>query len=176
MISGGSMSSRGKTYFIYWIGLPVLLLILQSCGPDIVTDESRHIPVEGWKVQDTIGFEFGILDSTQIYDLYISLRHTTDYAYRNLFLFVDTYFPAGKHTRDTLEFVLAGQDGSWIGKGFSKIKYNRFLIRKGMTFPETGTYRFVFQHAMRVEDLPGLRNLGVRITESDRPMRPTDTK
>lgn len=153
-----------------FIIVPLLFLVLlgaSACGPDALSDETKALPDKAWGVDDTLGFPFSIEDTTAMYDLYISLRHTTDYAYRNLFLFVDTHFPDGSISRDTLEFILAKPDGTWLGKGFSKIKYNRFLIRKGVVFPESGDYRFVFQHAMRTESLAGMRNLGVRIGKSD---------
>ena len=145
--------------------LPVvfLLLTLASCGPNVIYDKNKSIPGNVWNQDNIVRFDVVIPDSLQPYDLYISLRHTTDYQYSNLYLFVETVFPGGTSARDTIELILADHRGKWHGKGTGKIKDNKILIRRGFRFPVTGEYSFFFEQAMREEDLEAITDIGMSV-------------
>lgn len=155
----------------YWLlrlsGILLLGMVLYSCDNDYLVNQSQSIPNECWLVEDTLVFPFKISDTIKAYDLYINLRHSVDYSYQNLFVFVSTYFPENPMRRDTIEFVLASPKGEWLGEGFGRLKYNTIAVRKGLIFPDTGSYQFVFRHAMRADSLLGIRDVGVQIKESD---------
>ena len=158
---------KAVTYWMLRIsGIFLLAISLWACDDDYLVNQTQTIPNESWQIEDTLVFPFEISDTVKAYDLYINLRHSVDYSYQNLFVFVSTYFPENTMHRDTIEFVLASPQGEWLGEGFGRLKYNTIAVRKGLIFPDTGSYRFVFRHAMRADTLMGIRDVGVQIKES----------
>ena len=139
------------------------IFILSSCDRKKVLDESFQIPYEKWNKNTFAKFVVPITDTLEHYDFYINIRNTVDYRFANIYLFLKTTFPGGKHAQDTLECILAGPDGKWLGKGLTKMKENRILLKKGFLFPRKGNYTFEIEQAMRVDELEGIADIGIRI-------------
>jgi gliding motility-associated lipoprotein GldH len=147
-----------------------LVLALAGCcvscvGDSSVISESSPIANKTWQAGQIMDFEFESNDTLQLYQLYVTLRNTTDYPYSNLFLFLDIEFPDKRAYRDTIECVLARKDGQWTGKGFGKIIENQFLFRDDVWFPVPGKYTFRLQHGMREDYLEGIADVGIRIVK-----------
>jgi len=139
------------------------VLFLTSCSKSAFFEENQHLVSETWKQRDTLSFEVQVTDTIHLFDFYINVRNSTDYRYRNLYLFIITRFPGGGIARDTVECLLAAADGKWYGKGMGKIKDNRILFKNAVRFPHTGTYHIEIEQAMREKQLAGIRDVGVRI-------------
>ncbi len=146
-----------------WTMTLISLLMVTSCGDKAVYHHSLNVEETGWYYQDTLRFDVFVDDTLALHELYLDVRNTTDYGYRNLFLFMDIEFPQGRLLRDTLECILAERDGSWTGKGFGRIKSNRFLFRDDVWFPEAGTYSFRVAQGMRHDTLTEVTDIGIRI-------------
>jgi gliding motility-associated lipoprotein GldH len=65
--------------------------------------------------------------------------------------------------RDTVELTLADASGKWLGSGMGDIWDNRVLFKQSFRFPEKGTYQFALEQAMRVDPLPQVMDVGIRI-------------
>jgi gliding motility-associated lipoprotein GldH len=141
------------------------LLLLTSCNADLVISENKAISGD-WSKNDTLGFEFEIVDTLEAYEFFINVRHSIEYPYRNIYFFIQTEFPNGNRSNDTIECVLADIRGKWHGTGFGDIKENKILIRKNLQFPISGTYHINFVQAMRDDDLKGVVDIGVYIGKS----------
>ena len=72
----------------------------------------------------------------------------------------------GAYARDTIECILADNSGKWLGEGSGDIWDNQILFKKGVRFRKTGTYRFTLEQAMRVENLPLIMDVGMRIEKA----------
>lgn len=140
-----------------------IVFSIYSCDSSRVFEENKHIPDGVWVNKILAEFEFEITDTSSLHNIYLNIRHNTDYQYSNLFLFVDSYYPNGSHSRDTIECLLADVDGRWFGKGLGKIKENQILLNQAVYFPLRGQYKFSFEQAMREKELPGIEDIGVRI-------------
>lgn len=151
--------------FKIFIIISLLSALIFSCDNNRIIDESVAVNENGWKISDTKKITLHIKDITSLNNFYVNLRNTTDYRYNNIYLFIITEFPDKKLSKDTVECMLANREGKWIGKGWGKIKDNRFLIKQGVRFPLTGTYTFYIQHAMRDNKLAGIKNVGLRIEQ-----------
>jgi gliding motility-associated lipoprotein GldH len=141
----------------------VMVFILPSCNQDVVYEQNRRIPGDRWNRHHIPSFEFEITDTASPHDLMINLRNTGEYPRSNLFLFISATSPGGAFTRDTLEFILAEPSGKWRGRGFGSVWQNRFYYRQNVRFPEAGKYTVEIEQAMRLEDLPGILDVGLRI-------------
>jgi gliding motility-associated lipoprotein GldH len=144
-----------------------VITILSSCDDARIFEENRKIKEAKWDEKEKIVFVTNIQDTLNGYDFYINLRQASTYPYSNIFFFVDTWFPNGKTARDTVECMLADDKGNWLGKGLGDIKDNKILFKKSVRFPLKGSYAFVFQQAMRVEKLPSVLDVGLRIEKSN---------
>jgi gliding motility-associated lipoprotein GldH len=146
----------------YLLLLPVLFLMI-SCSSGTVYDNNKSIPDNVWKSGQIIRFDVDLEDTVTLHKFYLNIRHKTDYRYANLFLFINSTFPDGTEARDTLECILADPSGKWLGKGISNIRDNQILLRRGLRFPQKGTYIFEFEQAMREPELEGIMDVGLRI-------------
>ncbi len=146
--------------------LTVLLTV--ACNDNVVYERNERIPDNVWNRFHIPVFEVEITDTLNAHNLLINLRNTGEYPRSNLFLFISATSPGGAFTRDTLELVLADPSGRWKGRGFGSIWQNRFFYRKNVRFPERGKYTFEVEQAMRIDDLRGIVDVGLRIEKSDR--------
>jgi gliding motility-associated lipoprotein GldH len=140
-----------------------LLAILSSCDSKRIYEDNAEIPNNTWDSDQKIKFEVTITDTVSGNNVFINLRHAGFYPYSNLFLFINTTFPNGKVTRDTAECILADDKGKWFGKGLGDLWDARILFKRNVRFSQSGTYIFEYQQAMRVEKLPGIMDIGLRI-------------
>lgn len=155
---------RQKLIYLFII---VLSLSFASCNRNVVYHEYASIGEAGWHMDSVYHFEMMIKDSLSIHDFYINIRNNTDYPYSNLYLFVSTQFPNGHLTRDTIECILAGKDGQWLGSGSGRIKDNKILLQKGLRFPLNGMYNIYLEQAMREKVLTGIEDIGFSIELSN---------
>ena len=154
---------KTKSFFLPLIGL---IVFFTSCNTGVIFDENINVDEHGWYKNDLARFDVKIEDSISVFNYYLNLRHSVDYRYNNLFVFMKTTYPNGNVSRDTIEFVLADKSGKWFGKGWGKIKDNSILLVEGIKFPLTGSYTFQLQQAMRVDTLKGISDIGIRIEQS----------
>lgn len=138
-----------------------------SCNSDVVYEDNERVPGNEWNRYFVPEFEVEISDTASLHNLYINLRNTGEYPRSNIFLFVSASAPGGAFNRDTLELNLAGPSGKWLGRGYGSIWQNRFLYRQNVRFPKKGVYHFSIEQAMRIEDLPGITDVGILIEKSN---------
>jgi gliding motility-associated lipoprotein GldH len=141
----------------------MIILALSSCNQDVLYDNTKRIPDNVWDQGEKVRFEVPVEETGNTYRFYLNIRHTTDYRYSNLYLFINSVFPDGNKARDTVECILARPDGKWLGKGITGIRDNQLLLRTALRFPEKGTYIFEFEQAMREGSLEGITDIGLRI-------------
>ncbi len=146
--------------------LLILLFFLSSCNSGIVFTDNVAMPDKIWELSNVPDFSVPVLDTIQFSDVYFTIRTGSDYPFRNLFLFVTASSPDGKSITDTLEYDLADEKGNWYGKGFGDIHELSLPYRTNVFFPLKGTYRFKIQHGMRIGDLRGVYDFGLRIEKS----------
>jgi len=148
---------------LFFFSLAFLVVFLASCDSKRFFEENKSLENGVWMNTNSLSFTVNIADTLMRYDLYLNVRNDGVYPYSNLYLFIHTTLPGGKTATDTVECQLAEPDGKWRGSGHGNLKFNRFLFQKGMAFPQKGDYRFELEQAMRVKELKGIRDAGIRI-------------
>ncbi len=146
--------------FILFAILPV---VFYSCNTNILFDQNVSLPQEGWHKNDAVNFNVNINDSINSFKFKLNIRNTTDYRFSNLYIFLITKLPNGNISRDTIECILANNEGKWLGKGWGNIKENNIVLKSNLRFPLTGNYKFILQQAMRVDTLKGINDMGLSI-------------
>ena len=140
-----------------------------SCDSKQIFDEYKSVPNQ-WNKDSLISFTVTPPDSTNLYNLFINIRNTSDFKFNNLFLIAEMNFPNGKTITDTLEYQMAKPNGELLGEGFTDVKENKLWYKEGVRFDEIGDYSIIIQHAMRnngevngVDNLTGITDVGFRI-------------
>lgn len=146
--------------------IPLLMvLLLASCSGGVLFDQSA--PIKGhWYKDNPRQFEVAVPDSLAVYNFYLNVRHSTDYRFSNLYLFLQTRFPNGHITRDTIQLILANNEGKWLGKGWGSVKEDDILLKHNLKFPLKGKYDFTIWQAMRADTLKGIQDIGLRIVKA----------
>lgn len=67
--------------------LVCMLMLLVACNKQQVYSEFHSVEQTGWHVDSLMKYTVDISDSISRYELVITLRHTTQYPYQNLWLF-----------------------------------------------------------------------------------------
>ena len=152
----------------YWMLLTVAFMVF-SCDSKQIFDEYKSVPNQ-WNKDSLISFTVTPPDSTNLYNLFINIRNTSDFKFNNLFLIAEMNFPNGKTITDTLEYQMAKPNGELLGEGFTDVKENKLWYKEGVRFDEIGDYSIIIQHAMRnngevngVDNLTGITDVGFRI-------------
>lgn len=151
-----------KKNTLFFSVIVALTCMAVSCAQPAY-DSSVLVDDESWHRDSVATFDVPIADTTHSYNLFVNLRNTVDYRYQNLYIFIDILAPNGATMRDTMECFLADNAGRWLGKGRGALRDNRFVYRTGVRFATEGVYRFKLQQAMRVEELKGVSNVGLRV-------------
>ncbi len=144
----------------------ILILVFTSCDESRVYDTNFSFKNETWHKDTFLMFEVNILDTVQIYNMYVNNRITGKYAYENMYLFVTTKLPNDLIVRDTLECILAEPNGLWLGKGFGGVWSNKIPYKKHFKFPYKGKYIFQLEQAMREDELKYVLDAGIRIEKA----------
>jgi len=144
----------------------IAVLALYSCDRSGVYEENISTAKNTWNENDIAKFQVDISDTVLYHNVYLNIRNTTDYPNSNLFLFITTTSPAGFSQTDTLECLLADEQGNWLGKGFGYIRDNRVPFKQDIRFPMKGVYKFEIKQAMRTDELKGIASIGVRVEKS----------
>ena len=116
-------------------------------------------------------FSFEITDTVSHHDLFIDVRHTGEYPYSSLHVFLDLEGPGERKLRDTVECILADPTGKWYGKGagfiFAHREYDTHVLYKLRNrFPAIGRYTIKLEQAMRTEQIPGVIDIGISVERS----------
>ena len=138
-----------------WMWAVALATWVAGCGPGPVAVDSAEVDPAGWRSVDTVQLSFTVDEPEHRHDLQFGLRHSADYPYSNLYLFVRLDYPNGRTLTDTLECPLAAPTGEWYGEGGRWID-QRIGYKRGVGFPLPGAYTLQVVHAMRQDPLPGL--------------------
>lgn len=150
--------------------VPALLLFtmaalagLSGCrmGPN---DYSSYHDIDpaGWRYGDTLRYNFVPRDTVVTGGLVVSLRHTNDYIYSNIFLEVTVADSVGSR-RDTLAITLADDFGRWYGRGIGTDFQVSDTVAADMTLHRP--VNIGVRHIMRDEVLADIEQIGVSFVE-----------
>ncbi|MDF9831493.1 gliding motility lipoprotein GldH [Parabacteroides sp. PF5-6] len=146
------------------IRLCCLWLLCTSCTDRTYYEQYQTIDNKCWAKDAEYYFTFEITDTSAAYDLTVEIRNNDRYPYQNLWLFHSEQHPSGPLVRDTTECLLADDYGRWLGTGISLFQSSHTL-RSSYHFKEAGSYTLAFRQGMRNEALPGIQQIGLRITQ-----------
>jgi gliding motility-associated lipoprotein GldH len=156
---------KGKSRYSFILGLLSCILLL-SCNNNVVYTDSVPITGKKWDLMNILSFKVPVDDTLKSNNVIFTIRTGSSYPFRNIYLFVQTKSPDGKFITDTLQYYLADEKGKWYGKGFGDIHELNLPYKSNVFFPIKGIYQFNVRHGMRIEDLNGIYDFGLRIEKT----------
>ena len=151
-----------------WL-LPILLtvaLAIAGCDRKTIFHHYEHTPLAGWAKDDTLFFSVQYVPQATVVHRDIELRTDDSYPFRNLSLIVEqTTFPSQLIRRDTFDCQLMTPDGTVLGQGITLYQYRFHLPDVSLT--EGDSLCLSIHHNMRREALPGIADVGIRMTAAD---------
>ncbi len=138
-------------------------LLLWACDGRTVYDRYRPTLIDGWEKNDTLVYDVPRLAATGPYRQEIGVRISGAYPFTGLSLLVEqTVEPGHRRRADTLSCRLYDDKGNILGRGIGSYQYDFILadayLHKG------DSLHVVIRHIMKREILPGISDIGFRMT------------
>ena len=149
-----------------YVSILLMIILTASCGKNVVYTDSVEMTGKTWEIDNISVFKFPVKDTVNNNNINFIIRTGSSYPYRNIYLFATTTAPDGKSITDTLQYNLADEKGNWYGKGFGDIHELTLPYKSNVFFPVSGTYQISVQHGMRIEDLKGVYDFGLRVEKT----------
>lgn len=158
--------------------LPLLitLLLFAACQPSPQYQKHVTIPSKGWSYNFQPEFKIQITDTAAAYQLFFLIRHTNAYPYSNIWLRLLSKQPGDSTFEEQrFEVTLASPtavlpdgslSGGWLGRGMGEIWEQRMAlnnVQQPIYFSKPGEYIFKLAQDMRVNPLPEVIQVGLRV-------------
>ena len=119
------------------------IVMFISCDSSVFFEEYKSFEDQSWNTDSAAFFTCAITDTTSENKIKIKLRHTVEYEFQNLFLFIEA------EVLDTVELMLANKQGMWLGSGTGDVREFVFEYQNAKLFSKKGNYSFKIEQAMR---------------------------
>ena len=160
------MNKRNSLFLICFFLF--LICFATSCKQVNLYERIQNIPKAEWRGDFKPTFSFEIQDTSALYNLYVTIRHTNTYPFNNIWLLASIQLPGDTVREQKLDLPLAGTD-KWLGIGMDDIYEHRIVLTtRPIPFKRTGTAVFSLQNIMRQDPLPGIMQVGIRVEKIDR--------
>jgi gliding motility-associated lipoprotein GldH len=145
-------------------------ILLSACDDNRVYEQISDFENRQWVSTEKPQFEFSIENTNQRYNLYGDIRNSISYPYSRFFF---TYYLQDSTGSDldkklVTEFLFDAKTGKPFGKsGIGDLYDHQFLLLKNYQFQNKGKYRVVFEQFMRMDTLPGILSVGLRVERAE---------
>ena len=130
------------------------IVIFISCNNSIVFEKYITFENQEWNTDSLLSFDYTITDTISTYKLVLNVRHSVEYEYQNLFLFVKS-----DSSTDTIELLLADKSGKWLGSGIGDIREVKSFLAVEKTYPKKENNTINIEQAMRYGAAEKIKNL-----------------
>ena len=169
MLTGEEMLQKIKhipTRFIYKTTVWIVILgvfFVSGCRKKSVYHEYLTLENTVWDKNYTCNFDVEIEELDTLYDVTFYLRHTTNYPYSNIWLFVNQISPEGNIIADTIAYEVADYTGRWQAKDVGSVLTLPIAYKQKHKFKQKGNYRYSIRHGMRTDTLQGVQAIGFKL-------------
>lgn len=143
----------------------IALSVLIACDPNRVYEDNADIQDAIWEIDVIPQFEFEIDDASAPYNLHINIRNGISYPFHNIYVKYNLKDSSDRvlMTDMTEFFLFDPKTGEPQGDGLGDLFDNRFPLIDNLQFDYTGRYSVEFQQYMRLDSLPMIVSVGLRV-------------
>lgn len=142
------------------------LLCITACNPNRLYETNTPIANEKWSYDDVKTFAVEVKDTTTRYNIFINVRHSFLFDWRNVYVQVGTQFPDGKKIEKRVNLPLCESDGKWYGSCLGDNCDIPIEIQHEAKFPLPGKYIFTIRQDMRVNPLTKIKSVGLLVEKA----------
>ncbi|MEM9325395.1 MAG: gliding motility lipoprotein GldH [Bacteroidota bacterium] len=148
----------------YWI---LLLIVCSACDHNRIFEGFVTLPTY-WHQDDAVSFEFVIDDESLTYDLVAQIKQDIDYPNYNFYFKYSLVDPADSVLTERLEEAIffEPKTGRPLGSGIGDTFDHEYVLEEAFQFPAAGDYKVDLRQFMRVDSIPNILRLGLRIERS----------
>ena len=149
-----------------YLGLGLFLtLLLFGCVEQPMFEKSYSFPGNSWSQKVKPAFKVAIEDTTVAYNFTITFRVTTDYAYNNVWFYLNTKTPDGLNAREPFEMKITNPDGTWAGVKTGTVVETNLNFNK-RKLPKKGSYYFTLEQGVTMNKLDEVLDIGLKVEET----------
>jgi len=150
------------------INLRIIAILTLLCGCDSkrVFENNFEFRDRNWKIAEPIQFEFQIADTSKKYNLLMNIRNSLDYPYARIFVNYDLQRQDNTSLSKNMisQYLFDQKTGEPFGtSGIGDIYDHQFPILKNYSFNTVGTYKMRLNQFMRMDTIPGILAVGMRV-------------
>ncbi|MDN4166406.1 gliding motility lipoprotein GldH [Cytophagales bacterium LB-30] len=147
-----------------------ICLSMVSCDSDRVFERNDDFENRIWAAEDTHTFLFTIDDAQTDYEVSLNVRNSLIYPYQNLYTTISIEDSTGTEIYQTLKntSLFDEKTGEPLGSGLGDIFDHQSVVVSGLRFPHTGTYTAFVTQAMRMDSLPEIMSVGIRVAKMEK--------
>jgi gliding motility-associated lipoprotein GldH len=149
-----------------YFSIAVVSILLWGCDSRRIFEDNMEFRERNWKITEPVQFEFQIDDASKKYNLLMNIRNSLDYPYARIFvnynLLKQDSISLGK--KMIAEYLFDQKTGKPFGtSGLGDIYDHQFPILRNYSFEKTGVYKIKLDQFMRMDTIPGILAVGVRV-------------
>lgn len=148
-----------------FVFLSVLLLMVFSCTKPPVYFKYQNVEDSAWHMDSVLTFQTVNMDTLNVYQMDVYLRHGLKYAYKNLWLQLDVQSPEGMLVSKKIELQLTDKEGFWKGTSISSLVDYKAVLDNHLVLSDTGTYTWRFSHLMSDTVLYEISDVGMSLSK-----------
>ena len=150
---------------IRWLTIPAVVfgMILSACDTKRLYETNTPVANQNWSYDDIKSYTVNVADTNTHYNIYINVRHSFLFEWRNIYVQVNTVLPDGKKLEKRVNLPLSETDGKWFGSCLGDNCDIPIMIQHDAKFPQVGKYTFTIRQDMRVNPLINIKSIGLRV-------------
>ncbi len=153
-----------------YFSIAVISLFLCGCDSRRIFEDNVEFRERNWKITEPVQFEFQIDDASKKYNLLMNIRNSLDYPYARIFVNYDLLKQDSVSLSKKMiaEYLFDQKTGKPFGTtGIGDIYDHQFLILKNYSFEKMGTYKIKLNQFMRMDTIPGILAVGIRVEKTE---------
>ena len=143
----------------------ILSCLFSSCTTADLYEKNVPVPGHEWSSSFKPEFNFIIKDTSSLYQVFLVLRHTEKYNYKNIWINLYSQPPGDTLHKAAYELQLATADKGWLGSGMDDIYEHRIKLTQPVSL-KAGSYKLMLENIMREDPLKHVMNIGIRIEKT----------
>ena len=153
-----------------FLSIAAISMVWCGCDSGRVFEDNIEFRDRTWKIAASVQFEFQITDTTAKYNLLMNIRNSLDYPYARIFVNYDlqNQDSISLNKKMITEYLFDQKTGKPFGtSGIGDIYDHQFPILKNYSFEKAGTYKIRLNQFMRMDTIPGILAVGVRLEKAE---------
>jgi len=144
------------------------IFVYSGCNRNRIFERNVKFEDRIWNKDTAAVFNFEIADINADYAFYFNIRNTILYPYQNIYLSYSLEDTLGNIYDSDLANInlFDSKTGKPFGSGMGDIFDHQYLVIEDYQFNNPGMYSFKIRQYMRMDSLPEIMSVGLRIERS----------